>query len=256
MTDAIDTLTEKERETLRLILRGHDAKSSANALDLSVHTINERLRAARRKLEVTSSREAARMLLESEGAPPEMLGDKRMGDASAADPRDISNPANGRHPGVRLPGRFTPWIIGGLIMSALLAFLLATTPFGTGGDAPAGDAASVSVSISDDAVEAAARDWLAFVDAGKSDASYEAAGSVFRNLITPENWKEASLQARAPLGDVVSREAISFQDLPAPPDGYEMVRFRTDFAGKAGAIETVTLQREGGTLKVVGYYID
>ena len=34
-------LTEKEKEPLRLLLLGHDAKSMALALDLSVHTVNE-----------------------------------------------------------------------------------------------------------------------------------------------------------------------------------------------------------------------
>lgn len=71
MTAAIDQLTEKEKETLRLIVRGHDAKSAAIELDLSVHTINERLRSARRKLDVTSSREAARVLYESEAQAAE-----------------------------------------------------------------------------------------------------------------------------------------------------------------------------------------
>jgi DNA-binding CsgD family transcriptional regulator len=52
-------LTEREKQTLRLIVRGHDAKSIARSLDLSVHTINERLRDARRKMAVSSSREAA-----------------------------------------------------------------------------------------------------------------------------------------------------------------------------------------------------
>ena len=42
--------TEKEKQTLRLIVRGHDAKSLARHLGLSVHTVNERLRDARRKL--------------------------------------------------------------------------------------------------------------------------------------------------------------------------------------------------------------
>ncbi|MDP5104338.1 MAG: helix-turn-helix transcriptional regulator, partial [Erythrobacter sp.] len=84
MTTGIDTLTDKEKDTLRLILRGHDAKSSAQELGLSVHTINERLRDARRKLGVTSSREAARRLLaEEDPAPlestPELLGDKPLG---------------------------------------------------------------------------------------------------------------------------------------------------------------------------------
>lgn len=70
MTTVLDTLTEKEKQTLRLILRGHDAKSSAQELGLSVHTVNERLRDARRKLGVTSSREAARRLLAEEGGEP------------------------------------------------------------------------------------------------------------------------------------------------------------------------------------------
>ena len=43
-------LSEREKEALRLLLVGHDAKSIATMLGLSVHTINDRLRDARRKL--------------------------------------------------------------------------------------------------------------------------------------------------------------------------------------------------------------
>ena len=39
-TDMGWALTEKEKQTLRLIVRGHDAKSVARSLGLSVHTIN------------------------------------------------------------------------------------------------------------------------------------------------------------------------------------------------------------------------
>ena len=60
MSDGYDSLTDREKQTLRMILRGHDAKSIAQHFDLSVHTINERLRDARRKLSVSSSRAAAR----------------------------------------------------------------------------------------------------------------------------------------------------------------------------------------------------
>ena len=74
MHEGIAELTEKEKQALRLMLRGHDAKSIARELNRSVHTVNDRLRAARRKLAVTSSREAARLLLEEEG--PEILGHK------------------------------------------------------------------------------------------------------------------------------------------------------------------------------------
>src|SRR6056297_2490112 len=71
MSVAIGTLTDKEKEALRLLVAGHDAKSSANLLGLSVHTINDRLRNARRKLDVSSSREAARILRDAEGDTPQ-----------------------------------------------------------------------------------------------------------------------------------------------------------------------------------------
>ena len=82
MTQGLSTLTEKEKQTLRLLVNGYDAKSMARHLGLSVHTINERLRDARRKLAVSSSREAARKLRDVEGAAPELLGDKALRDAS------------------------------------------------------------------------------------------------------------------------------------------------------------------------------
>lgn len=52
-------LNEKEREILALILEGHSVKSAARLLDVSANTLNERLRSARRKMGVASSREAA-----------------------------------------------------------------------------------------------------------------------------------------------------------------------------------------------------
>lgn len=55
-TDDQVVLSAREKEALRLLLVGHDAKSIANTLGLSVHTINDRLRDARRKLGVSSSR--------------------------------------------------------------------------------------------------------------------------------------------------------------------------------------------------------
>ena len=60
MAEGYQALTAKEKEALRLLLGGHDAKSMANQLGLSVHTINERLRDARRKLSVSGSKAAAR----------------------------------------------------------------------------------------------------------------------------------------------------------------------------------------------------
>lgn len=62
MSSPVQSLTEKEKQALRLLVNGFDAKSMAQHLGLSVHTVNERLREARRKMAVSSSREAARQL--------------------------------------------------------------------------------------------------------------------------------------------------------------------------------------------------
>ena len=57
-----DALTDKELEILRLLAGGHTVKSIAARLDRSEASINERLREARRKTGVGSSRELARQL--------------------------------------------------------------------------------------------------------------------------------------------------------------------------------------------------
>ena len=54
---------------------------------------------------------------------------------------------------------------------------------------------------------------------------------------------------------MLSRQLLSEADVPAPPEGYRMVRFRTDFENRRGATETVSLDREGDSWKVVGIYI-
>lgn len=252
MDAALYTLTEKEKDTLRLIVRGHDAKSAAIELDLSVHTINERLRSARRKLDVTSSREAARLLLESEApeiaSAPENLAYKQLGDASAPPPSDLP-------PVTAQANRRAVWI-GGIAMITALALALALAAPGPFGplDQSAGQR-SAEVAAADAEREAAARQWLELVDKSDWEASYEAAGSMFQEPNTVASWKAASQQVRIPLGAVVSREAVSFQLVPSPED-YEVVQFRTDFANQKGVTESVTLKREDGVLKVVGYYLN
>lgn len=57
-----DALTERELEVLRLLAGGHTVKSIAAQLGRSEASINERLREARRKTGVGSSRELARMI--------------------------------------------------------------------------------------------------------------------------------------------------------------------------------------------------
>ena len=100
-----------------------------------------------------------------------------------------------------------------------------------------------------------ARDWLAIVDAGRWAESWRATGESFRSLNTVEAWTQASQQGRVPLGAMVSRADLSRESVPAPPAGLEMVKFRTSFANRPAATETLTLVREGQAWRVVGYWI-
>jgi DNA-binding CsgD family transcriptional regulator len=60
--DPLACLNQKEREILGLLVAGHTVKSIATRLGRSEASINERLREARRKTGVGSSRELARLL--------------------------------------------------------------------------------------------------------------------------------------------------------------------------------------------------
>lgn len=246
MDEGYDALSEKEKETLRLMVRGHDAKSMARELSLSVHTINERLREARRKLSVTSSREAARLLLEREGGTPENLAYKQLGDVDEAMP--------GEKPSIAY-GRFAGRLIGGVSIMVILfaAGLLLTSQI----DEPAREEAQVDVPASDVEVVNAARTWLALTDAGDWQKSFDTAGRSFREVNTVSGWTKAANGVRTPLGELVSRELLTVRYLNAPPRGYQEVAFSTRYANSDKAIiETLTLQQEDGEWKVVGILVD
>lgn len=123
MTNPAEALREREKEALRLLAHGHDAKSIARELALSVHSVNERLRTARRKLGVTSSREAARLLAQAEGDSPNFLGPKPFGlPANAPIADDL--PARSKWP---FSQHLTIVALGGaLIMSLIIAALILT----------------------------------------------------------------------------------------------------------------------------------
>ena len=256
MTD--EALTEREKETLRLLAAGHDAKSAAVALGLSVHTVNERLRAARRKLGVSSSRAAARRLLEAEGggprSPPQNLVDKTLGDAAG-------------RPGVASRGRSSKrrpllWTagLGGLSMLAL-ALVAVALGLNAPASAPAASAPPPAVQAGPGQAEAAAAatSWLALLDRGDWTASWEAASALFKTQVSAADWATTVGQVRGPLGAVTSRTPLAAEystALPGAPAGeYWVIPSRTAFANMAGATETVILVREGGDWKVIGYFV-
>jgi hypothetical protein len=121
--------------------------------------------------------------------------------------------------------------------------------------APApGDGAN-SAEATSSAVTASAQAWLALVDQGRWEESWAATASPFRSLNTSKIWASTSEKVRAPLGAVQSRVLLSQDSVPAPPNGVEVLKFRTSFANKPSAEETLSLAQEDGSWRVVGYYI-
>jgi DNA-binding CsgD family transcriptional regulator len=251
MTSDLDALTDKEKDTLRLLLRGHDAKSSARELGLSVHTVNERLRDARRKLGVTSSREAARKLLAEEADDPQLPGDKALGGALASPP-DAPMAASATRRWARPDLALVS--IGVLAMSLILAALfLPASPLSV---VPAAATSSVAAAESS-AAEAArtAEDFLNLWDESRWAETYAATGTQFRSVNKLESWAEISEQVRAPLGKLMTRNLVANEYVPAPPEGYRLVKFASSYASGANQVESLSLVWEEGAWKVAGIVV-
>lgn len=118
LSDAITRLTERQKEILRLLFNGHDAKSAASEFGISVHTVNEHLSEARKHLGVSSSRSAARLLAQSEASPPRIEGPDRLGVAVLPDDKPDAGSTRARK-------RFV--LAGGFVMvlfsAAIIGFL-------------------------------------------------------------------------------------------------------------------------------------
>ncbi|UCH41122.1 MAG: DUF4019 domain-containing protein [Gammaproteobacteria bacterium] len=109
------------------------------------------------------------------------------------------------------------------------------------------------------AAEQEAGKWLALVDGGQYQESWERAASLFKQQVNAEQWSQALAAARTPLGALVSRQLLSAAyetSLPGAPDGeYVILQFQTRFKNKKSAIETVTPMMDNGNWRVSGYYI-
>ena len=109
------------------------------------------------------------------------------------------------------------------------------------------------------AAEQEAGKWLALVDGGQYQESWERAASLFKQQVNAEQWSQALAAARTPLGALVSRQLLSADyetSLPGAPDGeYVILQFQTRFKNKKSAIETVTPMMDNGNWRISGYYI-
>lgn len=116
IVSGLQRLTRRQKEVLRLLQAGFDTKSIARELDISVHTVTEHLREARRHLGVSNSREAARLLGQAEAGPPNDMGHTAIG---------VGDPATETSPLVQSSTNRTLVYIGAAIMILLATAAIA-----------------------------------------------------------------------------------------------------------------------------------
>lgn len=289
MNGRLSELTEREKDVLRLLAASHDAKSAAAKLGLSVHTINERLRTARQKLGVSSSRAAARVLAEADGSAPKTFVDKDFGD-DAAPPVINSAPPPARRPGSR-----RGWLIGGILMSVVaLTFMIALTgrpavvaelnpgapppePLATPQSSPTtaetsgaavrrqpqkgADPVTAPKTVGPQAAppDAAAHalSWLALMDRGDWTESWRAASPTFQSRMSQDAWEIRAAQLDRPAGplDRVQQYAVrSASPTSSDSDGSVLVQYQATSPTGARLLETVALIPDGETWKVSAYF--
>lgn len=111
---------------------------------------------------------------------------------------------------------------------------------------------------------AAAREWLALLDAGDYRACWERGAALMRGAVSPDRLAEVLRSTLAPMGAPVSRsldDAEHHETLPGAPDGrYWVLRFAASYERKQAAAETVTASWDetagaSGAWRVTGYFI-
>jgi hypothetical protein len=112
----------------------------------------------------------------------------------------------------------------------------------------------------EDSAQSAAESWLKLTDAGEGGASWDQAAKRLQGKVTKEQWKQALVQLRAPLGRVVRRQVKSrryAEKVPGASDAPNVtIEFETVFEKKGRVVETITPMLEpDGVWRVAGYTI-
>ena len=105
------------------------------------------------------------------------------------------------------------------------------------------------------AAASAAEAFLVMIDESRWADSYAATGAQFRKANTLTVWTDVSKRVRAPLGKVLTRNLVTNEYVPAPPQGYQLVKFASTYADGTNQIESVSLEWEDGAWRVVGIVI-
>lgn len=111
----------------------------------------------------------------------------------------------------------------------------------------------------DDRASSVAREWLEIVDAENYFQSYQLTDDAFKDVLTAPQWEDALNNIRLPFGSVVWRSEIKHKKLdsiPGWPSGeYITIEFNTKLELSNAIIETVTLSRNSGEWRPIGYFI-
>lgn len=105
----------------------------------------------------------------------------------------------------------------------------------------------------------AAKRWLLFVDGGDYARGWERAGEPFKAQVPASVLRSKIAPVREPLGAILQRTLfhVTFSSTaPGLPEGkYAAVQYRSRFANKNAAGETVWLDMEGDRWAVIAYFI-
>lgn len=107
---------------------------------------------------------------------------------------------------------------------------------------------------------AAADAWLARMDAGDVEGTWEGTSSLFRQLVDLPQWTASYQQVNAIFGRALARELGTTdcrESIPGAPDGqYVVLEYMTEFERKKEAVETVVAALDGdGEWRVGGYFV-
>lgn len=111
-----------------------------------------------------------------------------------------------------------------------------------------------------DAAQPAAADWLALVDQGRYDESYDQASQSFKVAVGRAEWAAKAAAARARAGKLLARKVSRATETRNPPNAargdYVFIVYNSSFANLKSAIETVvTVHDRDGKWRVVNYMI-
>jgi uncharacterized protein DUF4019 len=133
-----------------------------------------------------------------------------------------------------------------LVLAGFFCFLFAATP-----------KALASAENQIDSALITSTKWLAQIDAGEYDESYDVGSQAMHTKVTENTWSEVLRALRSPWGPVVNRKQISHV---YKPDGFEgaegeflVITYDTSFKKLTPATEVVVLRWEDGKWRGAGY---